>query len=232
MTPNVRIYASETGARDADAALAAAGYGDRTVLLPSEHAGREEAAVSAAIRDGTLPERYIQICTRNLKAGRSLVAVRARYGMAAYAVEIMERGDTVDTDVLRRYLFRDPTPLSDMLRIPALAKFTPVTGLLRSDWTLSSFFGLGLLSRKAAPLSSMFGLPTLSKPKREWKSSFGLPLLSRNPAPLSSLFGMATLSKPKGEWKSSFGLPLLSRNPAPLSSVFGISTKIKDPRKK
>ncbi len=227
MTPNLRIYASETGAMEVDAALAAIGIRHRTVLVPSRHAGQEEAAVNAAIRDGDLPERYVLICIRSLKEGRSIVAAQAPYGSGLKVIDLMERGDTVYSDLLRRYAYDDPSPLSDMFRLPALSTFVPVAGLLPSNWSL---FGTGLLRRSPSPLSSMFGLPTLTKPKRNWRSSFGLPLLSRNPAPLSAMFGMRTLSNTKKSWEYSFGFPLLSRNPTPLSSLLGMPALTRDRR--
>jgi len=229
LSPYLRIYASETGATEADAALAAAGFKHRSVLLPSRHAGQEEAAVNAAIEEGNLPERYILICNRSLKAGRSIVAIQAPYGRGLKALDIMDRGDTVDTDRLDRYVFDSPSPLSDILRLPALSTFVPTANLLRSDWSL---FGSGLLRRSPSPLSSMFGLPTLSGWKRDWNSSFGFPMLSRNPAPLSAMFGMRTVSKTKAGWEYSFGFPMLSRNPTPLSSLLGMKALSGDSKKR
>lgn len=228
MTAYLRIFASEDGARRADAALAADGYPDRVLLLPSTTHGQERSAVDSAIRAGNLPERCVLLCVRSLKEGRSIVGVEAPWGSGVDAIDIMEREDTVYTDVIKGYISSDPSPLSDMLKISTLASFVPSAGLLDSNWSFSSKFGMGLLSQKAAPLSSMFGMATLTKPKRNWTSSFGIPMLSNNAAPLSSMFGMATLTKPKKEWKSSFGFPLLSDNPAPLSTLLGLSVLTKD----
>lgn len=229
MTPNVRIYASEDGANKADALLAENGFRQRTLLLPSRLSGQEEEAVNAAILDGTLPDRYRQLCIRSLKAGRSLLSARAMFGQGADLVELMETADCVDTDVLQSYRLVEPAPLSVALGIPTVVGFVSSTGLVNSKWTFSSMFGFGLLSRSAAPLSSMFGLGTISAAKRNWTSSFGFSLLSRNPAPLSSMLGMPAVSTgPKKGWRTSFGFPLLSRNPAPLSSLFGITTVVRD----
>lgn len=232
MAVTVRIYASEEAAHEASARLADAGLGDAALFLPSQLAGREEMAVRAAVREGLLPEGQTQVCIRSLAEGRSLVSVSPIYGRGMEAIEIMERsGGSVDSALLRRYSSGSPAPFSDAIGMPVLTKFVPITGLISSYWRFSSLFGLGLLSRSAAPLSSIFGLPVLSSPKGKWTSSFGLPLLSRSPAPLSSMFGLGTISSPRRPWRYSFGLPLLSRNPAPLSSMFGIPTLSDDRRK-
>ncbi len=229
MSPYVRIYASETGAMEVDAALAAAGIKSRSVLLPSRHAGQEEAAVNAAIEDGNLSARFILICNRSLKEGRSIVAAQAPYGRGRKALSIMDSSDTVYTDRLEGYIFDSPSPLSDMLSLPALSTFVPTANLMSSDW---SMFGSGLLRRSPSPLSSMFGMPTLTKSKRDRRTSFGFPLLSRNPAPFSAMFGMRTLSKTKAGWEYSFGFPLLSQNPTPLSSMLGMKALSRDSQKR
>lgn len=225
MTSYVRIYASETSAMEVDAALAAAGVKDRSVLLPSRTAGQEENALNAAIQDGNLEARYILLCNRALKEGRSIVAAQANYGRGRKALSIMNSGDTVYTEKLEGYLYDSPSPLSDMLSLPTISTFVPTASLMKSDWTM---FGSGLLRRSPSPLSSMFGMPTLTKSKRDKRSSFGLPLLSQNPAPLSSMFGMRTLSKNKSGWEYSFGFPLLSDNPTPLSRMLGMQPLSRD----
>ena len=228
MTFYLRIYPNDQAARDAAAKLAEAGLYDHHVVLAGNVAGQEKETVEAAVKAGTISERFTKICVRNLKAGHSLVATKAPYGRGKAALSIMESFETVDTDLLNRYGYGNPTPLSDALELPVLSKQAPATKLLRHDWTFSSIFGLGLLSEKAAPFSSMFGMKTLTTPKPEWKKSFGIPMLSNNPAPLSSMFGMTTILKPKQPWNWSFGMPLLSKDPAPLSNLFRIRILSKD----
>ena len=237
MTPTVRIFESEAAARDAAAKLSEAGFGKHRVLSGEPGVAAEtgmaspppdpEAMVRAAIADGLLAGRHISVCVRNLQRGRSLVAVATNFGFAGQAIAIMESCGAVDSASLPAYYPRDPSPFSDLLGIPTLSRAAPVSELKSASWFFSSLFGLGLLSRKAAPFSSLFGMKLLSEQKRDWRSSFGLPLLSDNPAPLSSAIGMRTLSTGKGQKTRSFGLPLLSRNPAPLSSFLGLGTLIR-----
>lgn len=228
MTPNVRIYETEKGAKDAAARLQKAGFDEVTVFLAGDSEGKEAETVRSAVSSGVLPERKVLICTRSLKEGRALVAVRAPFGKAQEAVEIMESKGTVYSDLLRRYLPDNPAPLSDGLGLPTLSDFVSSTGLLPQDWNLSEKFGIRLLSKNQRGADSSFGMKTLSAPKKSWRSSFGMPLLSNNPAPLSSLFGMKTLTKDKPPQDRSYGIPVLSKNPAPLSSFLGMKTLIRD----
>ncbi len=227
MTPNVRIYETEKGAKDAVTRLEKAGFDDIKVFLAGDSEGKEAETVRSAVSDGIIPERKVLICTRSLKEGRSLVAVNAPFGKAQEAIKIMEAKGTVYSDLLRRYVPSSAAPLSNGLGLPVLSDFVSSTGLLRQDWNLSEKFGMPLLSKNQRGSDRSFGMKTLSTPKKEWKSSFGMPLLSKNPAPLSSLFGMKTLTKPKPPQDRHHGIPVLSKNPAPLSSFLGMKTLIR-----
>ena len=220
----LRIYATEQAAADAHARLVAAGFDNQAIFLASEHRGRETSTVEAAIRVGTLPERMVKFCTRSLEHGRSIVSADPPFGRGQRALDILESGETVDTHLAGPHVEDDPAPFSRMLGIPVLSEFSSSTGLLSSDWSVSSGFGFRLTSRNAAPLSSMFGMKVLSASKRDRRSSFGMPLRSQNPAPLSSLLGMTPISSRQRRGNYSFGFPLLSRNPSPLSSLLGIRT--------
>jgi hypothetical protein len=114
-------------------------------------------------------------------------------------------------------LWNRPTPMSGLMGVPPLTgnrtgQSASPDNLLPSTWTFSSWFGLGLLSTKASPLSSMFGLRTLSADPNPGTSSFGIPLSSNKPAALSSLFGLPVLSRHPTPLSSPFGLPVLSRS--------------------
>lgn len=229
MNPTVRIFKSEKDARDAAAKLAEAGYGEPAVLVADQLKGKEAAAVKSAVEEGMLPGGYTAVCTRSLQQGRSLVGVRAPFGQAQRANNIMADAGAVETDQLKPIVRSNPAPFSDVLSIPTLSQFVSSTELPRSDWSVSAGFGLPLLSRRAAPFSSMFGMKLLTSEKTGRKTGYGMPLLSRNPAPMSSLlFGLKTVISPKKSWNWSFGLPLLSRNPAPFSSLFGVPLLTRD----
>jgi hypothetical protein len=228
MTTYVRIYATEDSANAAVARLARAGFRNSKIFLPSLAVGKESETVRSAVEAGTLPEAQTRICIQSLKEGHALVSTEAGFGRGKAALAAMESADTVNSDKLSRYTRDDPAPFSELLGLPVLTNVEPSTQLLSPDWSLSSAFGLRLLSKNPTPFSSLFGLPVLSKTKRNWNRSFGLPLLSQKAAPFSSLFGIPTLTKTNKDWRTSFGVPLLINNPAPLSSIFGCKTVIKD----
>ncbi len=244
MSGVVGIYQSQQSARAAVEALSAAGFseaqlladsdvpqsspgeGDETIGMVSAEPKRDrQAEVQSAVEGDMIPSGSAAACLRLLNEGKSLVVASAPFGRAQTIQGIMRSNAG---EILQPPPFRDPSPLSDFLGIPAVTKFVSSTELLKSSWSLSSGLGMGMLSSSPTPLSSMLGMKPLSEFPKGKKSSFGLPLLSKNPAPLSSLLGMAPLSKPKRSWDSSFGFPLLYRNPAPLSALLGMPTLTKD----
>lgn len=228
MTPNVRIFRTEASAKAADKALEKAGFGNRAIFLASAAKGRERALVESAIDQGMLPDRTVQACTHALVNGQSLVAVRAPFGRALEATDVMDGVDGVVQGSLARYRGSDPAPFSAALGLPVLSRSRPTSTLTRPRWHLSSKFGMGLLSKGAAPFSSLLSIPLLTRPKKGRTSSWGMPLLSSTGAPFSSLFGMTTVLRRKRGWEFSMGLPLLSKDPAPLSNLFGLRTLSKD----
>ncbi len=234
MKPIVRLYATEESAREAVRILEESGFAEDAILLvtPPEKAGAEAKMIQSAVDEGLLPGSHIRTCTAGLKQGRSIVSVDAPFGSAQAAVEILEECGPVDSERLPPPLRHNPAPLSEFLGIPVLSSQRPTEVELpkSNSYSFPSWFGLGLLSRGATPLSSLFGIPTLTSPKKRWEKSFGLPLLSRNPTPLSKLTGLRTLTSSKRSKETSFGFRLLSRNPTPLSSLFGLRVLSKKDR--
>ena len=217
MIPIVRIYASEEKALAAARALEEAGFED-VALIANVAAGEEASTVRAAIDAGSLPGSHAAACTRCLEQGQAIVSVRALFGSGQRATDLLELHEPVDTELLPRYSPRDPSPFSDLLGIPVLTKYTPMTDLSIIKYT----FGEPSVSgRSATPLSSLVGLKPLVDFGKKSKS-FGLALLSRDAAPLSSLLRLKTLTSASRDRQTSFGLPLLSRNATPLSSLFGL----------
>ena len=215
----VRLFESEHQAEGAAARLVEAGFRQQTISVISPAAGQEEAAVQSAVASGALPGSHRRVCVDALRRGRHIVTIEAPFGHEQEAIDILTAGGAVETDSLPAYSLYDPTPLSDFLGIPVLSSSRTTTQLAQRRFTFPSWLGLGLTSKKAAPLSSMIGLKPLSQPKRPRTSSFGLPLLTKSGGPT---FGFKAIISPKRGWSRSFGLPLLSKNSAPLSSMFGI----------
>ena len=198
-----RLFGTSEKAASAVKELADRGFTDDSidVIGPSSDAAAQlqKAGVSPAAA-----KAYAEALTR----GGTTVTVRAPFGTAGLAVEMLDSCGPTDLRIADTYrpsfefgaalssmlglpvLSKDPTPLSSMIGMPALSLDQDSSTRLMQD---------------PGPLSRLFGLPLLSR-NRPKTSSFGLPLLSRNPTPLSSMLG----------------LKVLSRNPAPLSSMFGI----------
>lgn len=215
----IRLFETEQLAHQAAAKLREGGFRPATISVIAPMAGREAAIVEAAVEAGTIPGNHANVCREALQRGRHVLSVETPFGFEQDAIDILEDSGAVDTGSLPAYLPDDAAPLSDLLGIPVLSQSRTTTQLARREYIFPSWLGLGLSSKKAAPLSSMFGMKTLSKEKRPWNSSFGLPLLTKSSGPT---FGFKALTKEKRPWTSSFGFPLLSKNSAPLSSMFGI----------
>jgi hypothetical protein len=151
---------------------------------------------------------YAEAMTR----GGTTVTVRAPFGSASLAIEMMEKFNPTDLGIDDTYrasyefgaafssllglpvLSSNPTPLSSAIGMPALSYDQDSnTRLMRDPGPLSGLFGLPLLSRNR-PKTSSFGLPLLSGNATPLSSMLGLKVLSRNPAPLSSMFGIKLLS--------------------------------------
>ncbi|MDJ0868356.1 MAG: hypothetical protein QNK03_19780 [Myxococcota bacterium] len=227
MFPIVRMYPSEQQARDAAQALEEAGFSG-VAILTSAAGGEAEAIVRATIEAGQLPASHASVCTGGLQQGRSIVSVSAPFGAGQRATVLLEEHGPVETEAMPAHTSRNPSPFSDMLGLPVLADYSPMTDLSIIPYT---FGEPSVASRNPAPLSSLLGLKTLTASKTSKRSSFGIPLLSQNPTPLSSLLRLKPLSSFRSDKKTSFGLSLLSRNPTPISSLFGLrvlSRKKKD----
>ena len=222
MIPTVRIFDSEERAGEAARLLVERGFPESDILFITPTPGQESTDVRSAVEEGRLPGSHARTCIASLEQGRSIVAVRAIFGRGQLAERTLDGCGPVDTDLLPAYVARNPSPLSDLLGIPTLTRGgdQPRGGrLLSSYFTLSSVFGIGLLSRNPAPLSSLFGMKLLSAPKKPWTRSLGFGLLSRNPAPLSSMLGLKLLTSRK---RARSMVSVLSKDPAPLSSMLGI----------
>lgn len=146
-----------------------------------------------------------------VQRGATAVVVMAPFGLAAPAIAVMDRNGATALDVADGYIpaVRPGATTSERWGVPLL---------LRDPAPLSTFLGLGLLSRgrgrarliaTAAPLSRMLGLATLSsKPPRAQ-------LMRNRPGPFSRSIGLPLLTGRQGSSTR------LLDNPAPLSSWLG-----------
>lgn len=177
MLKGVRMYDSEQNARDAAAALMAAGLNRSEILVLTPAAGREAEVVRSAIADGMLPGSHVHAATEALKNGRTVLSVGLPY-MSQYTLDVMDSFGPVDTDELPKQMPRRPAPLSEFLGIPVLIDSKSRTRLLKPS------------------LDRSFGFPTLTSGTSNTKliTRRSNTKLIDNPAPLSSMIGLKTLT--------------------------------------
>jgi len=186
--PVTRMYQSTAQATDAVAALKLNGYPDDqiTVVMPAESSSNDR--VMAAIMAGHVLRADAAIYAAGIARGRSLVIVRAVFGMGAKACVILDGFDPVDSGVAGDSEpfagWDEAAPLSSALSLPLLS---------RNPTPFSSFWNLPVLSRNARTINTLF--PALSSGAAPFSAMLGLPLISGNAAPFSSMLGLPLLGK-------------------------------------
>ena len=204
----VRMYETEQQARDVVGKLEEDGFPAETIFLVTSASGDGEAAVGsikAAMAAGFVLGSDAEVYIQGVERGRSLVLIQAGFGHGQSAVNILDSGGPVETDLLPpprlSVDYDEAAPLSSAFQWSVLKRDEPAPlsawlGLqpITSSSLLNRSFGFPLLNNKAAPLSSLFGLKTLSAKTDPGEASFGLPLLLADPAPLSSKFGLPLLT--------------------------------------
>jgi len=221
MTMVARYFAQESQARAAHQALLAMGLGrsELTLIEPvrGEMAEADDLA-SRAVKAGVLLGDKSAAHMEHLRQGRTLLAVRAPFGRALQATDILDSHDPVavagsaeGSQNPHVFLSEMAAPLSTLLRMPVLSK-------TRTRPSRGDFLGLRTLSGNRSYLTG--GLSSFGRRTR----SMGMPLLSSNPAPASSLLRMpvATRAKSGAGWTRSLGFKMLSPRATPLSSFFGV----------
>jgi len=234
MIPVTRLYASEADANKAVTNLKKEGFSDDRIALlkPDDQSDADKQAADAA-QDGRLPRVYKKIATESLQKGRCVLTVHTLFGEGQAAQLTMDAVGPVDTQRLPEWPVWEPRLVSAAYGVPLLTKrrFMTVSDssalLSKTRFTLSNVLGLGLVSRKAAPLSDTLNIPTVRERSKTWTKSMGFPLLKRDPAPLSSALGMKPLLERHKNWRNSMGFPMLSSNPNPLSSLLGLPVLLK-----
>ena len=223
MTMVARYFAQESQARAAHQALLAMGLGRSELTLIEPVRGGEMAEAddlaSRAVKAGVLLGDKSAAHMEHLRQGRTLLAVRAPFGRALQATDILDSHDPVAVAGSAEgaqnphvFLSEMAAPLSTLLRMPVLSK-------TRTRPSRGDFLGLPTLSGNRSYLTG--GLSSFGRRTR----SMGVPLLSSNPAPVSSLLfrmPVATRAKSGAGWTRSFGFKMLSPRATPLSSFFGV----------
>lgn len=197
--PVVRLFETEQHAQSAVDHLIRRGFPSDTInfVKPSADASTSLESITDRIAAGHVLRAHAKVYAAGVHGGRSLVAVRAPFGRAVLAQDIMDTYSPVGSGLrVRRDAFRewdDAAPLSSGLSM---------TTLLKDPAPLSGAFGLGTKAFGGKP---MFG--SLTGPRFALSSMFGLPLLSRGGKPH---FG--SLASSRFALSSMIGLPLLTKS--------------------
>ncbi len=201
MIPVFRIFASDADADNAVNKLKEAGFPARSIqVIKAGEVTNPEKGVTDAIKAERMPGFYRRVATQALKDGKSLVTIYAQFGEGQAAQLVLDGAGPVDVERMPEWPKSDTRTASGMFGIPLLAKepYTTVsrtTGLSSFQYVFESFLGMGLLLKKAAPLSEAVGLSTVTSRPKTWTKSMGMSLLSDNPAPLSSAIGLKTVNE-------------------------------------
>jgi len=246
-----RLYSSPSSATAAVEDLKASGFGDEAVhvVTPSE----AQDGIVAAVVAGGVPKAQAPVYAEGVGRGETLVSVRAPFGYATTATEILDRHGPVATDLPDHgyelptrdpaaplssawgwpVLSSNPTPLSSFLHWPTLSSRRsppkPDPELVDDPAPLSKKIGMEVLSDEPAPLSKRLGWRLLSDNPWPLSTRLGWSLLSKDPTPLSSRLGWRTLSDSPAPLSARMGWRVLSDNPTPLSTRFGWRVLSSDP---
>jgi hypothetical protein len=178
MVPVGRIFETEAQARVAMEKLNAQGFGPSLMTLVP-------AGTSADAMPGDVPRDQAIAYARRLEGGNALVLVRAGFGWAGTATQILDGCGPILQESLPSLPPRNPSPFSDWIGFPVLSArgrgyFSKIFPELTSpDFSFSSKLGMKLLSERKSPWEKSFGFPLLRSKKGEWEKSFGFPLLKR-----------------------------------------------------
>jgi hypothetical protein len=233
-----RLYATRTSAMAAVEDLKTGGFGDDAINVvappppPATDAAPVETpddTIEASILQAGVPAAHAPIYAEGVRRGETLVSVRAPFGFATRATDILAQHSPTETslpdDGYERPKGDPATPLSSAMGWKVLSD---------NPTPLSSFLGWATLSTRRsapipdselvddpAPFSKRIGMEVLSGKPAILSGHFGWRLLSDNPTPLSTRLGWPVLAKDQNPPPARFGYPLLSDDPAPLSKRFG-----------
>jgi hypothetical protein len=191
--PIVRLYATSQAARAAVANLKRWGFEDELINVvdasstPPANAPASAASddpVLSAILSGYVLKAHAVAYAREVRAGRTLVSLRAPFGVGGVAEELLDEAGPA------------PSPVKTSEALPTWDDAAP----------FSSAFGLPTTVRAAAPFSTFWVLPTLTRRSRTLCSALGIPELSGS----SFIFGSPSLSRSPAPFSSMLKLPLLS----------------------
>ncbi|MCU0760867.1 MAG: hypothetical protein MUF07_16950 [Steroidobacteraceae bacterium] len=191
--PIVRLYATSQAAKAAVANLKRWGFEDELInVVDASSSPPANAPASAASSDpvlsailcGFVLKAHAEVYAREVRAGRTLVSLRAPFGVGGIAEELLDEAGPVPSAVKTSEVlptWDDAAPFSSALGLPTTVRATA---------PFSTFWVLPTLTRRGRTLGSALGFPEISSSR----FIFGSPSLSRSAAPLSSMLKLPLLS--------------------------------------
>jgi hypothetical protein len=192
--PIVRLYATAEQAKLALAALKRWGFEDELINVvtaaSTPPAGAPASAASddpvqSAIMAGYVLKAHAKVYAQEVRSGRTLISVRAPFGVGGIAEELLDDcgpvKSAVDTSDGSLPQWDDDAPFSSAIGMPTLVRATA---------PFSAFWVLPTVTRGGGTFFSGIGLPEVSSSD---SYLFGTPAVSRSAAPLSSMLGLPTI---------------------------------------
>jgi hypothetical protein len=177
----VRLFESAARADEGIKRLKGWGFEDEVVSRIAPGGGSEEA-ITNAIAAAYVLKSHARVYARGVARGGTLVVVRAPFGTAVIAGQLLDSAGTIDAGEVpgepRGAQWDDAAPFSSALRLSAISRgsrqYTPVL-LSEGGGTTCSSLGIpeissggpttggfmALLSKNKTPLSSLLKLPTI-----------------------------------------------------------------------
>ena len=201
-----RLYAGEEQAHGVVSTLKRKFGGDQVnFVTPTNSQGADIEAL--AVKGGVRPSDAATYAQK-VREGHSLVTVRAPWGFAQEAINLLDSQGPVDAGVAEseyHHSTSEATPLSNALGWSVLTDFKSNVVLSDNPSPLSSFFKwptlfgpkpAAKLVDAAAPFSKIFNLPTLndSKPFSQLVKDKPQATLVNEATPFSNFFHIKVLS--------------------------------------
>ncbi len=228
MVEIVRLYQNDTDAQKAIDKLKGEGFAaNKMTLLTPGQGGAADQRIDAEIQAGRMPAFYRDYAVEGLQQGRCVLVVDAPFGNGQTAEDIMDDAGPVDTERMPEWPVASARTTSAVFGITELSDrklitMADTTSMQRIKYIFGSFFGMGLTSNKAAPLSDAANIPTVTPRPKEWTKSLGYDMLMNNPTPLSTAVNYKTVTERPKDWTTSFGMNLLASDRTPLSSFLNM----------
>jgi hypothetical protein len=192
--PIVRLYASAEQAKLALAALKRWGFEDALINVvtatstPPANAPASAASddpVQSAIMSAYVLKAHAKVYAQEVRNGRTLISVRAPFGVGGIAEELLDECGPVKSAVVTAddslRLWDDDAPFSSAIGAPSLVRATA---------PFSAFWVLPTITSRGGTFFSGIGLPEVSSSD---SYLFGSPAISRSASPLSSMLGLPTI---------------------------------------